>query len=182
MSLFGDEDEDGFGTKSTTTSTASKSQSRSLFDDDAPAAATKSASSLFVDDDDGANDSPWGMPTPKKGGNRSAMVKGLLPPSAVPESYVDAFDAILNAGERSGSKVSAAGVQKVLQGSNLPPGEVTRLLGLVAPGASAASPVDLDRAEFNVLLALVGLAQEGDEATLDSVDERRKSTFLASCF
>ena len=34
---------------------------------------------------------------------------------------------------------------------------------------------DLGRTEFNVLLALIGLAQEHEDITLDGVDERRKS-------
>jgi sorting nexin-8 len=33
----------------------------------------------------------------------------------------------------------------------------------------------LGRGEFSVLLALVGLAQEGEDLTFDAVDDRRKS-------
>jgi sorting nexin-8 len=34
---------------------------------------------------------------------------------------------------------------------------------------------ELGRSEVNVLLAMIGLAQEGDEVTLDGVDERKRS-------
>ena len=36
----------------------------------------------------------------------------------------------------------------------------------------------LDRNEFNVFLALVGLAQKGDIVSLDSVDEHRQSKLV----
>lgn len=165
MSLFG-EDDDGFGARP---AGATRAASNSLFDDEHPA--SKSTSSLFADDDT-AGDSPWDIPAPKKG-NRSDLVKKLLPDSTVPESYIDAFDAILNDGERAGANVSSSGIEKLLQGSNLPTDEQTRLRTIVTPGGNYS--VGLGRSEFNVLLALIGLAQEGDDATLDSVDERRKS-------
>ena len=40
---------------------------------------------------------------------------------------------------------------------------------------------ELGRAEVNVLLAMIGLAQEGEEVTLDGVDERRRSESFAPC-
>jgi sorting nexin-8 len=166
MSLFGDE-ADGFEARPTG---GSRKTSNSLFDDE-PTPASKSTSSLFADDG-AAGDSPWDMPTPKKA-DRSEVVKKLLPDSVVPESYIDAFDAVLNDGERAGANVSSGGIQKLLQGSNISPAEQTRLWTIVTPGGNYSA--GLGRSQFNVLLALIGLAQEGDDATLDSVDERRKS-------
>ena len=158
MSLFG----------SSPPESAPKAQTKSsLFDDDQRASA-KSGSGLF--DDDGTNgDSPWSMPTPKKGGNGD-LVETLLPASNVPESYVDAFDVLANSDHMAaGGRVGIGGAKKLLEGSNF---DSERILGLVTRGKNVTS---LGRNELNVLLALIGLAQEGEEATLDGVDERRKS-------
>lgn len=153
MSLFGDDE-------SLPAARVSKS---TLFDDDVPTPGSKS--SLFADDDNGP--SPWGLPTPKKAG-RGELIKNLLPASEVPDSYIDTFDSILKNGDGSGGKISAAGVTKVLSAGKLSADDQSRIVSIVSSG-------DLTRNEFNVLLALVGLAQEHEDITLDSVDERRKS-------
>lgn len=158
MSLFGEE--------SPTGDAPANSNSKSLFGNE-PAAA--SSSSLF--DDDAGSASPWSMPTPKKAA-RQNLLKSLLPATEVPESYIDSFDTTLEQ-ESHSSAVSYQTVERILKSSGLSSSDVERILGLVAPGgASSFSP--LGRNEFNVLLALIGLAQEGEEVSLDSVDERRR--------
>ena len=112
------------------------------------------------------------MPTPKKAA-RSDLIKNLLPGSEVPESYVDAFDALLDSGDRVGGNISSNAVTKFLQNSGIGVAEQTRISSIVAPGGIAQG--SMERGTFNVLLALVGLDLEGDDATLDGVDERRKS-------
>jgi sorting nexin-8 len=161
MSLFGDDDE---GFKQT-------SNSKSLFGEGAPAPKATS-SSLFADDT--ANDSPWGMPTPKKAA-RGDMIKNLLRATEVPESYIDTFDSMLNSGHGQGGSASSEGVTKLFEDSGISQEEQSRLLQLVAPSGVDAG---LGRSEFNVLLALIGLWQEGEEATLDGVDERRASMYI----
>jgi sorting nexin-8 len=128
------------------------------------------ASSLFADD---ASASPWSMPTPKKNA-RQNLVKNLLPATDVPESYVDAYDIVLNANERTGVGIGLAGIKRVLQSSNLSEQEQSKILNLVIPGGQEAAN-GVGRSEFNVVLALIGLGQEGDDITLDGVDERRRS-------
>ena len=145
--------------------------SRSLFDDESAPGAVSNAS-LFADESNITNASPWGLPTPKKAA-RGDLVKSLLPASDVPESYIDAFDAVLDSGERSGSGISLNAAKKILESSRLEPSDQTRLLNLVAPRHTEKT--SLGRSEFNVLLALIGLSKEHEEATLDGVDERRKS-------
>ncbi|KAF3037182.1 Sorting nexin mvp1 [Didymella heteroderae] len=158
MSLFGDDD------------VPSRSKSTSLFDDDQKPAG-KSGSGLFDDGFD-SNDSPWAFPTPKKGG-RGSLVKSLLPASDVPDSYIDAFDALLDAGDRAGNGISVDGAKKLLAGSGIPSDTQSKILEIVAqPDQDVAG---LGRNEFNVLFALLGLAQEGDDVTLDGVDERKRS-------
>lgn len=162
MSLFG---------SSPPESTPEAHSKPSLFDDEAKAGA-KSGSGLF--DDDGAHeDSPWDMPTPKKGG-RGELVKTLLPASGVPDSYIEAFDVLASSEHKAGgSQINLTGIKKLLEGLRC---NTEKILGLVTGGKDVAA---LGRNEFNVLIALIGLAQEGEEATLDGVDERRKSkTFI----
>lgn len=148
---------------------SSPAQSKSLFGEQPAAAA--STSSLFADDDTN-NDSPWSMPTPKKQA-RQSMVKNLLPSTDVPESYVDAFDSMLKANETTGAGVSLNGVKNIIKGSNIDEDNQDQILNFVIPGGQESAN-GVGRNEFNVLFALIGLAQEGEEVTLDSVDERRR--------
>ena len=148
-------------------------KSQSLFDDDR---ATGAANSSLFDDGDGTGPSPWDMPTPKKSA-KGDMVKTLLPATSVPESYVDAFDLVLEAGFEAGpGSVTLAGAKKLFESSGLDADEQARIVNLITGGQEPSG--GLGRSEFNVLVALIGLAQEREELTLDGVDERRRSTFL----
>jgi sorting nexin-8 len=159
MSLFGD--------PSPTESTPANS--KSLFGNEPAAAST---SSLFDDD---AGGSPWSMPTPKKAA-RQNLLKTLLPATDVPESYIDAFDIVVKS-EAGNRDLSFQTIQNILGSSKIDSNVQTRILSIVAPeGRDRFTP--LGRNEFNVLLALIGLAQEGEEVTLDGVDERRRSKIM----
>jgi sorting nexin-8 len=161
MSLFDDDD------------LASRpKQSASLFDDD-PKSAGKG---LFTDDFQGGDDSPWAFPTPKKAA-RGSLVKSLLPASDVPDAYIDAFDSLLETGDSVGTGLSVQEINKLVGSSGLPSDTQSKILEIVSqPDQETAG---LGRTEFNVLFALIGLAQEGDDVTLDSVDERKKSKLPA---
>ncbi|KAF2189063.1 hypothetical protein K469DRAFT_702790 [Zopfia rhizophila CBS 207.26] len=159
MSLFGDDD------------LPSRPKQSSLFEDD-PKPAGRSGNSLFADDFHGGDDSPWTFPTPKKAG-RGSLVKSLLPAPDVPDSYIDAYDALLESGERAGNSVSLEAVKKLLGDSGLSNALQSKILEIVSQ--SGQDSAGLGRGEFNVLFALIGLAQEGDDVTLDSVDERKKN-------
>lgn len=163
MSLFGDDD-----------LPSRPKPSPSLFDDDLkPDNNNKGGSSLFADESY-SNDSPWGLPTPKKAA-RGSLVKSLLPAESVPDAYIDAYDALLESGERAGNGISLSTVKKLLGDSGLEEGDQAKILEIVSqPGEESAG---LGRSEFNVLFALIGLAQEHDDITLDSVDERKRSEF-----
>jgi sorting nexin-8 len=102
------------------------------------------------------------------------MVKNLLPATNVPDFYIDAFDTVLNAGDKSSVGISLTEVKNILKSANISSDDQSRILNLVVPGGQE-NINGLGRSEFNVLLALIGLAQEGDDVTLDGVDERRKS-------
>ncbi|CAG8980681.1 hypothetical protein HYALB_00007173 [Hymenoscyphus albidus] len=162
MSLFGSSPEEAAPIST------SKSRNTLFDDDDSNSAASRSKSSLFADDDaQGA----WGMPTPKRGrAARGDLVKGLLDGAQVPDSYVDTFDNLLKSDGSSG-KISPAGVAKALSAGYLSADAQSRIMSLVTSGGQLS---DLNRNEFNVLLALIGLAQEKEDITLDGVDERRR--------
>ncbi|KAL6234582.1 hypothetical protein BDW75DRAFT_231048 [Aspergillus navahoensis] len=167
MSLFGTSPDD-----SPAADTASRSKS-SLFADE-PAFGTGSANfggpSLFADDDDLG--SPWNSSTAKRT-PKQQLVKNLLPDSDVPENYIDAYDLVLSAGERAGTGVGLTTVRELLSGSGLSATDQAKILNLVLSGDTDRSN-GLGRGEFNVLLALIGLAQEGEDLTFDTVDDRRK--------
>lgn len=156
------------------------SRSRGLFDDDDSSRPSKSSTSLFADDngDDDSNGnnngsrsgSPWDMPTPRRRQSRADLVKTLLRPADVPESYVDLFDRTLEEDEEGGlGKISRRGLARLFAAGRISSEQRDRILGIVSPGGG-----DVGRNEFNVLLALVGLAQEGETLSLDTVDERKR--------
>ena len=159
-----------FGSSPTDSPLANSINSKSLFGDEVTPAAT-STSSLFADEN--ADSSPWSMPTPKKAARRD-LVKTLLPATDVPESYVDAYDKTLESNDRVGAGIGLTGIRKILESSGLSPSAQAQVLNLVVPGGRESTS-GLGRSEFNVLLALIGLGQEGEDATLDGVDERRRS-------
>lgn len=169
MSLFGSSPDD-----SSLSAAPARSEPKSSLFDDEQRPSTKSGNSLF--DDEGANgDSPWSMPTSKRT-SKSDLVKTLLPASDVPESYTDAFDTLIEVGYKvEGGKVGAAGIKKLFEGSGVDATTQDRIQKLVTGGQESA----MGRNEFNVLLALIGLFQENEEASLDSVDERRRSEPLS---
>ncbi|KAI9825921.1 MAG: hypothetical protein M1819_000440 [Sarea resinae] len=166
MSLFGDE-----AAESPLGLPPSRSQ-KSLFDDE-PSPAAASRSSLFADDDVGGGESPWSFPTPKRAA-RGNLVKTLLPAAEVPESYIDTYDALLDSGDRVGAGLSLTGIKKLLADSGLSAEDQGKVLDIVLPDDHEAEH-GVGRGEFNVLLALIGLAQEKEDISLDGVDDRRKN-------
>ncbi|PTB65048.1 hypothetical protein BBK36DRAFT_1169827 [Trichoderma citrinoviride] len=170
MSLFGDEPTDNgpaLGSSPPRRSGAAARAAGGLFDDEP--ASGRNSSSLF-DDGSGAS-SPWDMPTPRKQQSRAELIRNLLPASDVPDSYIETFDAVVREDGHDG-RVTAAGIAKLFAVARLEADAQARIMSLVAPGGS---DVSLSRNEFNVVLALIGLAQEGDDISLDGVDERRRS-------
>lgn len=153
MSLFGDDAD--------TPSTRPKS---SLFDDDT-AQAKPTSSSMFGDNPADANDSPWGF-TPKKTTGRGSLVKHLLADADVPDLYIDTFDSL-----QTGGSVKAREAQQLLRDSGVSRGDQDTIWRVASSNGESAA---LGRGECNVLLALIGLAQEGEELSLDAVDERRR--------
>ena len=150
--------------------TSSNANPKSLFGDETEAAAT-TTSSLFADD--AGDTSPWIMPTPKKAARRE-LVKNLLPTTDVPESYIDSYDTVLDSKDRVGTGIGLTGIKNILASTGLSAADQAKILNFVVPGGQESAN-GLGRSEFNVLLALIGLGQEGEDITLDGVDERRKS-------
>lgn len=164
MSLFGDEAE--------TPSTRPKA---SLFDEGNAKTSAAGGSSMFGDDamaETHDSDSPWGFTPKKSAGRGGSLVKTLLADADVPDGYVDVFDRL----QAGGGKVEAAECQKLLGEAGIAQGDREQAWRIVSGEGSS----DLGRGEFNVLLALVGLAQEGEELSLDAVDERRRNLPMPS--
>lgn len=180
MSLFGTSPTEGDSPSTPSRSRGGRGAGGGGLFDDAPTS-SGGGSGLFAGDDghDGHNDestadSPWDMPTPRKHQSRAELIRKLLPTSDVPESYIETFDRVVREdGDGSGS-VTAAGIANVFATARIDADAQASIMALLAAGGNA-SDMTLGRAEFSVLLALVGLAQEGDTISLDGVDERRRS-------
>lgn len=165
MSLFGTSPEEP-----SAANTAQRSKS-SLFADESGGG----SSSLFADEGgDESSPSLWNQNNTAKRTARRDIVRTLLPATDVPESYVDAYDLILNSGDRVGSGVGLTSIREILSSSGLSASDQGKIFNLVVSGDHENSG-GLGRAEFNVLLALVGLAQEGEDLSFDTVDDHRKS-------
>ncbi|KAL1296544.1 hypothetical protein AAFC00_000049 [Neodothiora populina] len=157
-----------FGTSPPSVQQASKS---SLFDDE-PGAKSSGSGGLFDDDDDtAAGGSPWDFPNPKKNSARRNVIKTLLPATDVPEAYIDAFD-VLSA-ETGG--VEPEQIRSLLVDGRLGAAEQAKIIDMIGGSAEV-----LGRPELNVLLALIGLAQEGEDLSLDAVDERKSKLPIPS--
>lgn len=164
MSLFGESPPSNspFGKSSKTAG--------DLFGEESPTKASTSASAAKQPDSslfDSNNE--WSLPTPKKQ-SRQNYVKSLLPARQVPDYYIDAYDILLSAEDSAGG-VSLTAARKVLQSSGVTADDQQRILSIVVPVPEDSK--SLERSEVNVLLALIGLAQEQEDLTLDGVDERR---------
>ncbi|TKW50355.1 Sorting nexin mvp1 [Colletotrichum tanaceti] len=165
MSLFGS------SPPADSPSNTSAAPSRSLFDEEPM---SKSASnSLFTDDDfAGAESSPWDMPTPRKKQSRADVVRNLLSASDVPDAYIETFDTVVR-DDGAGGRVTAGGVAKLFAAARLGADHQAQIMSMVVP--AAGGDIAVARGEFNVLLALIALAQEGETISLDTVDERRRN-------
>lgn len=167
MSLFETSPEDPSGI-------ASVHRKPSLFADERTLDANPT--SLFADSDLATN-SP-SMNNTKKAARRE-LAKTLLPTTDVPDSYIDAYDLVLNREDRAGSGIGLTTVRGLLAESGLNATDQGKILDLVISGDdhhnNDNNASGLGRGEFNVLLALMGLAQEGEPITFDAVDERRQS-------
>lgn len=175
--------------------------SSSLFDDTATPIA-KPSPSLFAEDLGGGNShtaaisssspahSPWSMPTPKKASSRGKLLKTLLPTTnETPDGYAKLYQIMLDASSHKGSgasnddgnstAVSFDQVKRLLKSSELSATDQARIIKImVPPGEPDSDHKGLSKPEINVLLALIGLAQEGEDISLDGVDERRQRMLL----
>lgn len=188
MSLFGTSPPPGSNHADAKPSLFSDDDDAALFSPTAPSGSNgatavpspvrRPSSSLFADDgtdfgkhagDADAHD-PWGMPTPKKA-SRGQLVRRLLTEAEVPDAYRDAWRRLLDEGAGAGAVTLKGWAARTVGAARCE--AIWELMGLGDRGSEAlAAP------EFWVLLALVGLAEEGEEVSLDGVDERRRSRCL----
>ncbi|CUS14407.1 unnamed protein product [Tuber aestivum] len=159
----------------------------SLFGDSPPG---RSRSSLFADEefesapgslfDSGAD--AWhsaGLPAARRGAPPADISKTLLTKenANIPERYDFLYESFLDQFRNlDGGGVSLAGVKQVLKEADADGyGIEDKILGILMKGGKRG----IGREEFYVLLALVGLEQQGEEVTIDGVDDLRRSELLS---
>ncbi|KAG0127069.1 hypothetical protein HOY82DRAFT_85795 [Tuber indicum] len=154
----------------------------SLFGDSPPG---RSRSSLFADeefesapgslfDDSGAG--AWnsaGLPTARRGAPTDISKTLLTKENAnIPERYDFLYESFLDQFGSPGGGVALAGVKQVLKEADADGyGIEDRILSILIKGGKQS----IGREEFYVLLALVGLEQQGEEVTIDGVDDSRRN-------
>ena len=112
--------------------------------------------------DSTANDSAdWGFTPSKKGGGRGSLVKSLLADADVPDFYIDTFDTLQTA-----ASIKREDCYRLLKDSAISAADQSKIWSIVSGGGDSQQ---LGRNEFNVFLALIGLAKEGEELGLDAV-------------
>lgn len=161
-----------FGTVSPEDAQSTNSPPRSrndLFEDDPNT--RPSHDSLFDDE----APSPWDIPTHKER-NRIELLRNLLPTTDVPDLYIDYFEAISEDDGAGQPLVSADKLSRILIPSKLDADDQAKILAIIAPDGIEGD-ITLNQDEFNVFLALIGLAQEGEIIGLDGIDERRNSKY-----
>ncbi|EPS39193.1 hypothetical protein H072_7028 [Dactylellina haptotyla CBS 200.50] len=143
----------------------------SLFDDDLGGSVTNNRSSLFDDGLDGG--SPWSMPTPrsKRSGSNSEMIKNVMRGAFIPQQYIDLYDEL----STTFGNVTVGALERLLGESRTKPSDWDRILDLIA-GRNRDDGTVVARDGFNVFLALVALAEDGDEYLgFDAVDDRKEN-------
>ncbi len=137
---------------------------------------TKSTSSALFQDDDSSAPSPWDMPTPRKRLPPAPIsFATLLPASDVPDGYVEAYDAIIRE-HGSGGRISPGGIAGRWRPHDLEPTTRHGSTAFSHPRARAPGGA-WGGDEFNVLLALIGLAQEGKPSAWTALTSIAKVKF-----
>ncbi|PWW79404.1 hypothetical protein C7212DRAFT_275497 [Tuber magnatum] len=155
----------------------------SLFGDSPPG---RSRSSLFADeefesapgslfDDSGAG--AWnsaGLPTARRGAPADISKTLLTKENAnIPERYDFLYESFLDQYRSpNGAGVTLAGVKQALKEADADGcGIEDKILSILVKGGKQS----IGREEFYLLLALVGLEQQGEEVTIDGVDDLRRT-------
>lgn len=167
MSLFGSSPEDNTPSGSTQ---ASAARGRSaLFDEDI----VPPSSSLF--ENDAHSDDPWSFSAPRT--SRRVGLDQLLTESnaKIPEYYFSVFEVLLQQyPSRSRDAVSPDAIEKVLTEAELGNNSRDIVWNILGEKKDA-----WNRSEIWALLCMVGLISEGEEVSMDSIDDRRRSEYLA---
>ncbi|KAI0999791.1 Sorting nexin [Podosphaera aphanis] len=163
MSLFGKSPEES-------NSAVGSKPRNSLFDDDriSPGPSSISKSSSVSEDNAASTSSPWGITSLLKETGQTEDIEALLPETAIPEKYNQIFNSIPDRGRSYNGNINKAGVYMIFSHAKLDKEDEESIQDLIFQGAS---PSELSRDKFNVLLALIGLAQNYSEISLEEVRE-----------
>lgn len=119
------------------------------------------ADALFGDD----NTDPW-LPS-RQTQLRATKISALLDDQDLPIEYLDLYNTVVD-----GNNLSLTRFRHVLVSSGITNHEIETIVSIVLSKNDGASS-GVSRAEFNVACALIGLAQEHEEISIDMVDDRK---------
>lgn len=108
---------------------------------------------------------PWASPTPGTGGKR---ISSLLANATIPPIYTSLYDEIR---DRPSGKVSLEAFKSVLEKSELDHRQKERIMWVITHELAITDSIPHN--VWNIAMALIGLAQLGEELDLDTVDAFR---------
>lgn len=125
---------------------------------------------FFVDDDVGLDLLLWDLLMFCKYYICVDLICNLLVLLDVFDSYVEVFDVVF-CEDGSGGCIMFGGVVRILVVVKLGVDVQVCIMGIVVFFGGGSEGILLEWGEFNVLLVLIGLVQEGEMVSLDGVDE-----------
>jgi len=116
------------------------------------------------------------MPSPqssrRRGGSNTDTIKKVMRGANVPDEYHDLYDSL----SRDTGSLTVTQLKGLFEQSSVPLEVRDKILGLVA-GRSRDEGTTVGKDAVIVFLALVGLAEEGEEDLgFDAVDDRKRSS------
>lgn len=117
--------------------------------------------------------------------SKAAQAKPLLTAEETPKSYTEAYKTVITADSTGQShaegRIYADEVKKILATTGLSADQQAAITQLVLPAQgkeSSSSSKGLTEVEFYDLLALIALAQEGEQVKWEVVNERRNCEYI----
>jgi sorting nexin-8 len=111
---------------------------------------------------------PWAPSTSPTGTDRGRRISSLLANALIPSIYTSLYE---EGKDESSGKVSLRAFRALLERSKVAPSQKERIMWIVTHELAVVDSVSPN--VWNIAMALIGLAQQGEELDLDTVDAFR---------